>query len=217
MNDRIECAWRPGLVLASGEAGVGRAALAAAKACDIRTGGFALRGAVSEADRAAYELTEHWSVSRHRPVAQNMRLSNATLLCVAGPHDLRWGYWDVGDLRRYARELQRPLAAVDLGTAIDENVQLFQGWLEDFVFLSGRPIEVLHVVGVSERQVRGIEEKARVFFERCWTEENHGEEAVEEDGAVNDPGGTAALGGEVGPDGSEASPAQDQGERLASL
>lgn len=141
-------------LLSGGQTGVDRAALDAAVAVGIRTGGWCPRGRRAEdgAISSRYPLRETPSDAYEERTTWNVRDSEATLILHAGA--LRGG---TAFTAEEAQRLGRPLLSVDLREVTIEIVR---------VWLAEHAVTVLNVAGPRESEAPGIYARARPFMER---------------------------------------------------
>jgi hypothetical protein len=143
-------------IVSGGQTGVDRAALDAAQACGLPSGGWcpAGRGAEDGPIPERYPLAETPSADPAQRTAWNARDSDATLILSRA--EPRGG---TALAAREARRLGRPLREVRLGAALDPaEVARTRTWL------AREGVAVLNVAGPRESEEPGIAAAARHFM-----------------------------------------------------
>jgi hypothetical protein len=140
-------------VVSGGQTGVDRAALDAAWAAGIRTGGWCPQGRRAEDGMipGRYPLQETPSPEYAQRTAWNVRDSDGTLVLTGGPA--------AGGTQRTIEEAiarQKPLLQVDLQTETEaQQVATIRRWLAD------QSVGVLNVAGPRESETPGIYRRVR--------------------------------------------------------
>jgi Circularly permutated YpsA SLOG family len=144
-------------VVSGGQTGVDRAALDAARALGLPSGGWCPRGRRAEdgAIAAEYPLRETPGEDYAERTEWNVRDASATLVLTRGQPSP--GTALTIDL---ARRLERPLLVLDLRDDPDPGAVAR--------FVRDREVGVLNVAGPRESQRPGIGEQARAFLERAF-------------------------------------------------
>ncbi|HET7294206.1 MAG TPA: putative molybdenum carrier protein [Vicinamibacteria bacterium] len=145
-------------VFSGGQTGVDRAALDAAAAAGLSTGGFCPRGRLAEdgtvPDR--YPLQETPSPDYAQRTEWNVRDSDATLILARGA--LRGG---TAFTLEVARRLGRPALVVDLSRRPQPDTV--------HAFCSAHGVRTLNVAGPRESVAPGIYAEARAFLEAVFS------------------------------------------------
>ena len=144
-------------VVSGGQTGVDRAALDAARALDLPSGGWCPRGRLAEDGPIdpAYALVETPSADYAQRTEWNVRDSDGTLVLVPGR-----ATGGTALTIALARRLGRPLLVLDLKR--DPSPDEAWRWIER------GGIGVLNVAGPRESQRPGIEREAQAFLERLF-------------------------------------------------
>ena len=140
-------------IVSGGQTGVDRAALDAARASGLETGGWCPKGRRAEdgAIPAAYSLDETETAEYEDRTRLNVRDSDATLIITRGP--LAGGALKTA---AEARKLGRPHRVADLDQAPDARVSA--RWIGE------TGARVLNVAGPRESEAPGIYDAAQAFL-----------------------------------------------------
>ena len=144
-------------VASGGQTGVDRAALDAARALGLPTGGWCPRGRLAEdgAIAADYPLLETPSEDYAERTEWNVRDADATLVLTRGRPSPGTAL-----TIELARRLDRPLLVLDLRDDPDPGAVA--------AFVGDGAIALLNVAGPRESQSPGIGQEARAFLERAF-------------------------------------------------
>ena len=144
-------------VVSGGQTGVDRAALDAARALGLPSGGWCPRGRKAEdgAIPTEYPLRETPGEDYAERTEWNVRDANATLVLTRGQPSPGTAL-----TIELARRVERPLLVLDLRDDPDPGAVAR--------FVRDREVGVLNVAGPRESQSPGIGEQARAFLERAF-------------------------------------------------
>ncbi len=150
----------PAQVISGGQTGVDRAALDAASARGIATGGYCPKGRRAEDGviPARYRLTELRTVDYPARTRRNARAADATLILTRGRLAGGSAY-----TAAVVKRLGKPLQVVDLASR--PQVAPLRAWL------ASHDVHVLNVAGPRESKAPGIYQQAKRFLLRLWTEQ----------------------------------------------
>ncbi len=139
-------------IISGGQTGVDRAALDAARAHGIPTGGWCPkgRGAEDGVIDAAYGLIETPSADPAERTQRNVSDATATLVLVMGTLAEGGADAGTGHTLRVARDLGRPCLTVDLGLPARADWAAVARWLE------ANRVHILNIAGPRESNARGI-------------------------------------------------------------
>lgn len=150
----------PAQVISGGQTGVDRAALDAASARGIATGGYCPKGRRAEDGviPARYRLTELRTADYPARTRRNARVADATLILTRGRLAGGSAY-----TAAVAKRLGKPLQVVDLASR--PQVAPLRAWL------ASHDVHVLNVAGPRESKAPGIYRQAKRFLLRLWSEQ----------------------------------------------
>lgn len=150
----------PVKVISGGQTGVDRAALDAASARGIATGGYCPKGRRAEDGviPARYGLTELRTADYPARTRRNARAADATLILTRGRLTGGSAY-----TAAVAKRLGKPLQIIDLTSR--PQVAPLRAWL------ASHDVHVLNVAGPRESKAPGIYQQAKRFLLRLWSEQ----------------------------------------------
>ncbi len=148
----------PAKVISGGQTGVDRAALDAASARGIATGGYCPKGRRAEDGviPARYSLTELRTADYPARTRRNARTADATLILTRGRLTGGSAY-----TAQVAQRLGKPLHVVDLASR--PRAAPVRAWM------AAHDVQVLNVAGPRESKAPGIQQQAKRFLLRLWS------------------------------------------------
>jgi hypothetical protein len=151
------------LVVSGGQTGVDQAALRAAKAAGLRTGGWAARAWMTEAGPApwlaGYGLTECLKGGYPARTSANIETADGTLILLDVPPPMATG--GTALTIRFARESGKPWRPVVM--AVPSALAFARGWLAD------PSLRTVNVAGPRESKAPGIGDCAEAFLRDLFT------------------------------------------------
>lgn len=147
-------------IISDGETGVGQAGLFVADELNLKTGGIAKKGYITENGKEEFFLHFHFGLEqtyyngKEELAKMNVLRSNGVVLFMIKPN------FKLQAIKTVAKQYTKPIAIINdiTPTNIFDKVNMLSRWLVR------NSIRVLYVAGNSEKEVQGIEEFARKFI-----------------------------------------------------